>query len=249
MAQMDQQTQAEALLRIGSLPFNQVLQAEESYWAQMVSQLSDELLSLESCISLEEGGNGGTGPQDLGNTIATTPAFAFPELLKVPIGGIDENTDQFQFCWPQCGDVDPSIFANGVRVVKITFLANYDMRGIQLKLSNGLLSPIFQQAWPNKDDHNDPNRTNRIIHTDVKEGEILKATVKAYRHEYPFMKKFLLTGVDDQVIADVESRDDYGAAWTVDVPRGHTFVGIYGRFGYVVGYTGINGLGLLMYKK
>jgi len=249
MAQMDQQTQAEALLRIGSLPFNQVLQAEESYWAQMVSQLSDELLSLESCISLEEGGNGGTGPQDLGNTIATTPAFAFPELLKVPIGGIDENTDQFQFCWPQCGDVDPSIFANGVRVVKITFLVNYDIRGFQLKLSNGLLSPIIQQAWPNKDDHKDDGRTLRPIQVDVKEGEIIKAKVAAYRPDHPFMHKFLLTGVDDQVIADFDSGADNGASWEVDVPRGHTFVGMYGRFGYAGGYTAIHGMGLLMFKK
>ena len=51
------------------------------------------------------------------------------------------------------------------------------------------------------------------------------------------------------MLADVESRGDYGASWDVDVPRGYTFVGMYGRFGYVVGYTGINGLGLLMHKK
>ena len=134
-------------------------------------------------------------------------------------------------------------------MVQIKFLANYDMRGIQLKLSNGLISPIFQQGWPNKDDHHDGNRTNRVIHCNVADGEITKANVRAYRHEHPFMKKLLLTGDEGKVIADVESRDDYGASWDVDVPRGYTFVGMYGRFGYSGGYTAIHGMGLLMHKK
>ena len=82
-------------------------------------------------------------------------------------------------------------------MVQIKFLANYDMRGIQLKLSNGLISPIFQQGWPNKDDHNDGNRTNRVIHCNVADGEIVKASAKAYRYEHPFMKKFQLTGHDN----------------------------------------------------
>jgi len=63
------------------------------------------------------------------------------------------------------------------------------------------------------------------------------------------MKKFYLSGVDGETIADVESRNDYGASWEVDVPRGHTFVGMFGRFGYAGGYTAIHGMGLIMYKK
>ena len=223
-----------------------MLQAEEGYWRQVSGQYSEELLGLENGISLEEASQAVVSPQDAINAHIAIP---WPDILKVPIGGIDENTDQFQFAWPQRGDVDPSIFAQGVRVVQVKFLANYDMRGLQLKLSNGLLSPIFQQGWPNQHDHHDGNRTNRVIHTDVAEGEIVKANVRAYRHEHPFMKKFRLEGANGQVIADVESRNDYGASWEVDVPSGYTFVGMYGRFGYAGGYTGIHGMGLLMHKK
>ena len=50
-----------------------------------------------------------------------------------------------EFVWPQPGDVDPSIFAAGVRVSEIRFVANkFDLLGVQIKLSNGIVSPIFE---------------------------------------------------------------------------------------------------------
>ena len=117
----------------------------------------------------------------------------FPELTRVPIFGIDENTEQLQFEWPQRGNVDPSMIPE-VRVTQIKFICNYDIRGVQIKLSNGYLSPIFQQAWPNQHDHHDENRTNRIETTEVAEGAIVKASAAAYQVDHPFMKKLTLTG-------------------------------------------------------
>lgn len=63
------------------------------------------------------------------------------------------------------------------------------------------------------------------------------------------MKTISLEGANGKRLCHVESRDDSSAHWEVDVPAGHTWVGIYGRFGYAGGYTAIHGIGLLMYKN
>ena len=120
-------------------------------------------------------------------------AVPFPELTRVPIFGIDQNTEQLQFEWPQRGNVDPSMIPD-VRVTQLKFICNYDMRGVQIKLSNGMLSPIFQQSWPNALDHHDENRTNRIETTEVAEGAIVKASAAAWQVDSSFMKKLTLTG-------------------------------------------------------
>ena len=72
-----------------------------------------------------------------------------PKLHKVPVFGIDDNTVDFQFEWPRQGDLDPGLL-NGARVTRIKWLADdKSFRGFQLKLSNGVCSPIFAQAWNN----------------------------------------------------------------------------------------------------
>ena len=63
------------------------------------------------------------------------------------------------------------------------------------------------------------------------------------------MKVISLEDANGQRLAYVESHNDSGAFWEVSVPESHTWVGIYGRFGYAGGYTAIHGFGLLMYKN
>ena len=40
--------------RITEMSINQVLQAEEKYWNSTAASLSEELLTLEQCLSLDE---------------------------------------------------------------------------------------------------------------------------------------------------------------------------------------------------
>jgi hypothetical protein len=68
-----------------------------------VGQLSEELLSLESRISLDEDkqqqpSEVAHSPQDM--QIPGAISVAFPELTRVPIFGIEAQTDMFQFEWP-----------------------------------------------------------------------------------------------------------------------------------------------------
>lgn len=70
---------------------------------------------------------------------------------------------EFEFEWPQQGDVDPSIFSHA-RIKELKFVANhYDLRGVQVKLSNGHVSPIFSCCWPSSSDHGDIKRENNSI--------------------------------------------------------------------------------------
>jgi len=50
------------------------------------------------------------------------------------------------------------------------------------------------QAWPHHHDHHDPNRTNRIVTTEVADAPIMKASATAYQYEHPFMKRLTLKG-------------------------------------------------------
>ena len=69
-------------------------------------------------------------------------ASYWPELVKVALFPEVEDHPHFDFVWPQQGDVDPSIFGN-VRITAIKVLNNYNLRAMQVKLSNGLVSPVF----------------------------------------------------------------------------------------------------------
>ena len=115
--------------RITEMSINQVLQAEEKYWNSTAASLSEELLTLEQCLSLDE------EPEDApsaSESIYKGPTWPWPEIVKVPICNMDINGNHsgFEFCWPQKGDVDPSIFTQNVRVSQIKILCNYDIRGV-----------------------------------------------------------------------------------------------------------------------
>lgn len=77
-----------------------MLQAEEAYWDQESELVRQDLLSLESRISLDVIENeAGVSPQDM-PTIVRPIALKWPQLYKLPVMHIKEDTDDFEFCWP-----------------------------------------------------------------------------------------------------------------------------------------------------
>lgn len=71
-------------------------------------------MTLENRLFLEEAPlEVGFSPQDA--NVPRPLGFKFPELLKLTMQGMDQF-NEFQFVWPQPGDIDPAIFLQGVKV-------------------------------------------------------------------------------------------------------------------------------------
>ena len=148
----------------------QVLLDDEQFWNQAVQKQVQALMSMERRISLRQ------APMPIKEKeVPEKPEIPipFPNLVRVPIFGIEENTKNFQFEWPQPGDIHPNMLTTE-RITQIKFLASdYDLRGVQVKLSNGFLSPIFDMIGNVMPDHGD--RVPKILLTDVTNEDIRTA--------------------------------------------------------------------------
>lgn len=68
------------------------------------------------------------------------------------------------------------------RITQIKFLANdYDLRGVQVKLSNGFLSPIFEMIGNVYPDQGD--RVTKILLTDVTNEDIRAARAGSWNKD------------------------------------------------------------------
>ena len=94
-------------------------------------------------------GSGNQGTPSMSTSAGgSLPSAPWPKLHKHDVMSKPRQAGCFEFCWPQPGDVDPSIFAQGARVSEVIFVGNHaDLKGIQVKLSNGIVSPMFTQVW------------------------------------------------------------------------------------------------------
>eukprot|EP00927_Polykrikos_kofoidii_P040900 TRINITY_DN34879_c0_g2_i1.p1 TRINITY_DN34879_c0_g2~~TRINITY_DN34879_c0_g2_i1.p1 ORF type:complete len:335 (-),score=62.79 TRINITY_DN34879_c0_g2_i1:138-1142(-) len=242
LAGADMKQYADAFQRIWEgQPLSQVLDAEKVYWESEASALAMDLLSMDSRICLDEvQAVAGESPQDM-VTVGRPLHSAFPELVRVPIYGVEEGCTKPEFAWPQPGDVDPSIFQQGVRVSELKFSVNMHVRGLQIKLSNGVLSPIFEAT--------NLNGPDSFAHTFVAKGQIVKARAMACRPDAKVLKSFTLFGENDLVMANVKTMRDESQRYEAAVPPGHTLVGLYGKFDMSAAKNvGIFGLGLILYK-
>ena len=65
--------------------------------------------------------------------------------------GEPESIADFEFDWPRPCQLESIGFEIGTNIAGIKLIANqYNCKGIQIKLSNGSLSPIFEQSWSNR---------------------------------------------------------------------------------------------------
>ena len=169
----------------------------------------------------------------------------FPDLVRVPIFGIEEGRENFEFEWPQPGDIHPNMLTTE-RITQIKFLANnYDLRGVQVKLSNGFLSPIFEMIGNTNVDAGD--RVPGIVLTDVSNEDIRTARAGAYREDCRYMKRLTLLDEDGDQVANFDDTSHENARYEVDVPPNLNLVGIYGNIGGDGPNMAIWGFGLLFY--
>ena len=98
-----------------------------------------------------------------------------------------------------------------------------------MKLSNGILSPIF--ALDGNTPPDEGGRVNRIIQTDVTDEQIRKVEAAGWKRDSPYMKRLSLFGEDNSNIAHAETEDGGGHIWDVNVPENSKLVGIFGHIG------------------
>ena len=134
------------------------------------------------------------------------------------------------------------------RITQIKFLANdYDLRGVQVKLSNGFLSPIFEMIGNVHADAGD--RVTKILLTDVTNEDIRTAQSGSWNKDSTYMKRFTLLDEDGDHVANVDGLSHENARYEVDVPPNLNLVGIYGNIGGDGANMGIWGFGLLFYER
>ena len=75
------------------------------------------------------------------------------DLRKLHLFGDLKRQSDFEFEWPQRGDLASLSLEKGTKIAQIKVLLNkWNFKGIQVVLSDGTLSPMFCQTYINPND-------------------------------------------------------------------------------------------------